>query len=302
MPEAIEVKTYADFITKYIKGKNITDIRILNGRYKKHGPFNEYAVLVAQLPLKVVSIQNKGKYLYIELGNGTYIGVTLGLTGGWFWKGKGKGKLLHGLDQRSNRYSPEMVDSYVQNAMKHLNVAFEFDQGTLFFYDQLSFGTISVLGVKENETKLAKIGEDVLGDNFNLTEFIVAFEKIKNKDRYIGNVLMDQHVISGVGNYLRADALWMSKLSPFRRIKNITKDELEILFVNVRKLVWGIYNNRRARIRGHIEADDKMPMDYGRDFFVYMNDMDIYGNKITKEKLYEGSQIRYIYWTKGHQK
>jgi hypothetical protein len=34
---------------------------------------------------------------------------------------------------------------------------------------------------------------------------------------------------------------------------------------------------------------------------VYYEDTDIYGNKITKEELYEGSQKRFIYWVKGYQ-
>lgn len=305
MPEAIEVKTYSDFIKRRINGESLKSIEILNGRYKKHGPFAGYGGLVADLPLKVVGIKSKGKYLYMQLANGKYIGVTLGLTGGWFWKdkkGSSPSKFVHGLDRTSERYSPEIVNYYIQNALKHLNVAFVFDHGTLFFYDQLSFGTITILTPQENDKRISKIGEDILGDQLTLEGFINAFNNIKNKDRYIGNVLMDQRVISGVGNYLRADALWMSKISPFRRLKDISSGELEILFVNLRKLVWGIYNNRRARIRGHIEAHDKMPMDHGRDFFVYMNETDIYGNKITKEKLYEGNQIRYIYWAKGYQK
>lgn len=303
MPEAIEVKTYSDFITKHVKGKSLQAIEILNGRYRTHGPFNGYRQLVAGLPLQIVGVTSKGKYLYMQLSNGEYLGVTLGLTGGWFWKEKqATSKIVHGLHRTSSRYNPEIVDYYIRNALKHLNVAFVFDHGTLFFYDQLSFGTVAILDEEGNNKRLAKIGDDILGDQMTLETFIDAFNDIKNKDRYIGNVLMDQRVISGVGNYLRADALWMSKISPFRRVKDISRDELELVFVNLRKLVWGIYNNRRARIRGHIEAHDKMPMDHGRDFFVYMNDVDIYGHRITKEKLYEGNQVRYIYWAKGYQK
>jgi len=39
MPEINEVRKYADFIKKKIKNNSITNINILNGRYKKHGPF-----------------------------------------------------------------------------------------------------------------------------------------------------------------------------------------------------------------------------------------------------------------------
>ena len=51
-----------------------------------------------------------------------------------------------------------------------------------------------------------------------------------------------------------------------------------------------------------IEKSSKLPSDYKRDFFVYYEDKDIYGNPVTKEELYEGKQKRFIYWVKSRQK
>ena len=45
MPEVLEVKKYKDFLKNKFKNNNINSINILNGRYKKHGPFNYYKEL-----------------------------------------------------------------------------------------------------------------------------------------------------------------------------------------------------------------------------------------------------------------
>ena len=50
-----------------------------------------------------------------------------------------------------------------------------------------------------------------------------------------------------------------------------------------------------------ISKKDKLPSDYKRDFFVYYEETDIYGNVVIKEELYEGSQKRFIYWVKNYQ-
>jgi len=51
MPEINEVRKYSDFIKFKLKNKSITHINILNGRYKKHGPFENYSHLMNHLPL-----------------------------------------------------------------------------------------------------------------------------------------------------------------------------------------------------------------------------------------------------------
>jgi formamidopyrimidine-DNA glycosylase len=64
MPEINEVKRYADFLNHHLKNKTITDINILNGRYKKHGPFELYNELKKDAPFKVSDVKTKGKFLY----------------------------------------------------------------------------------------------------------------------------------------------------------------------------------------------------------------------------------------------
>ena len=65
MPEINEVRRYADFIKS--KLKTIKEINIINGRYKKHGPFPLYNELKKDLPINIVDIKTKGKFMYMIL-------------------------------------------------------------------------------------------------------------------------------------------------------------------------------------------------------------------------------------------
>jgi endonuclease-8 len=307
MPEVIEVRTYADFIKEKILNKTLQDIVIQNGRYKNKGPFEHYKELLKELPLKIKDVESKGKFMYIELSNGMFLGFTLGLSGGWFFRPKGTGSLIHGLDF-SSKYSmdderlKEKYEGYFQKALTHINVEFKTSVGDLLFYDTLSYGTIKVFKNEEEiEKKLKSIGIDIMDEELDYESFHERIFLKKNLQKPIGNVIVDQKTISGVGNYLRSDALWMAKISPFRKVKDIDEKELKILYHDLRALIWGEYDKKTGIKMKIITESDKLPHDYKRDFFVYQEDDDVFGKKVSKEQLYEGSQVRYIYWVKERQ-
>jgi DNA-formamidopyrimidine glycosylase len=304
MPEVIEVRTYADFIKDKVLNKTLQDVVIQNGRYKNKGPFEHYKELLKELPLKIKDVESKGKFMYIELSNGMFLGFTLGLSGGWFYRTSGSKSLIHGLDF-SSKYSlenKEKYEGYFQKALTHINVEFKTSVGDLLFYDTLSYGTIKVFkNEDEIEKKLNSIGVDIMDEELTFDLFRERIYLKKNLQKPIGNVIVDQKTISGVGNYLRSDALWMAKISPFRKVNDIDEKELKTLYHDLRALIWGQYDRKGGLKMKFIVESDKLPQDYKRDFFVYQEEKDVFGKKVVKEELYEGSQVRYIYWVKERQ-
>ena len=219
------------------------------------------------------------------------------------------GTLRDFLDNKTNKYrhptileyiGKENMDSYIKSALNHLNVEFKTKEGSMYFYDTLSFGTLKVIkDEKELNKKLNTIGPDIMDETTTIDLFK---ERIMKKEKQeIGIVLMNQKLISGIGNYLRADILWLCKISPFRKVNKLTEQELKLIYHNARVLTWGDYDKKYAIKYKIITKKDRLPSDYKRDFFVYYEDTDIHGNKVTKEELYEGSQKRFIYWVKGYQ-
>jgi len=277
MPEVIEVLTYLDFLKKRIKGEIITHIKILKGRYKTHGPFEGFHALQHALPLRVADIQSKGKFLYITFENGMVLFSTLGLYGGWTWESGS-------IRERSSR----------EEHTAHRNIEFRTAHGTLYYYDLLSFGTLKVVPLTDVDAKLRTLGPDLTTVTWD--EFRTQMEPVKD-DKVIGNILMNQRVISGIGNYLRADILWLCKISPFRTRGSLSSADLKRIWKYSRFLAWAKYDYAKGRRVGAIPAaHPKLPADYGRDFYVYQQTTDPAGRAVRSERLFEGSQVRTIFW------
>jgi endonuclease-8 len=301
MPEVIELRKYADFLKLNLKNKYINEINILNGRYKKHKPFELYSQIRKQLPIKVLDVKTKGKFLYFIFEGGIYLFSTLGLSGGWTFLPKLSDKYQFPLE--SNYIKTDLINSYKKRSLNHLNVEFVTDNGSIYFYDTLSFGTLKGINdEKQLNKKLESIGPDIMEKETTFEIFKENITKIKQLDKPIGNVLMNQKLISGIGNYLRADILWLSKISPFRLLKNLSENELKDIYNSVKLLTWADYDYNKGIKLGYIKNEDKVPRDYGRNFFVYNQVEDIYGNLVIREELYEGSQKRTIHWVKKVQK
>lgn len=302
MPEIVEVKMHANFIKKITYNKNLMKINILNGRYKKHGPFKNYKELLNLLPCKIDEINTHGKFMYWKI-NDLYIGFALGLMGGWVFQRRNKRKYERANFYSEGHYTDDEIKNYFERSIKHLNVEFEFENGSLFFYDQLSFGSIKIFESSiELNKKLKTMGIDIMDSKTTNEQFIEKINKNKNLKREIGNILLDQKIIAGVGNYLRADSLWLSKISPFRKVKDISNKELHKLYENLRLLTWSLYDYNNGVKLKIIEKGNKLPVNYKTEFLVYDRDYDIYGNKVIKEQLFEGSNIRYIHWVPQVQK
>ena len=67
-------------------------------------------------------------------------------------------------------------------------------------------------------------------------------------------------------------------------------------------LIWGNNDIKFAIKNKLVLKSTRLPSFYKRDFFIYNETKDIYGNHVKKEELYEGSQKRFIYWCASYQK
>jgi len=78
MPEVIEIRKYTDFINNSFANKKLIDINIINGRYKKHKSFDLYNQVKNLLPLKLLNVNCKGKFIYWTFEKEFYLLNTLG--------------------------------------------------------------------------------------------------------------------------------------------------------------------------------------------------------------------------------
>ena len=330
MPEGIEVRKFCDILRANVLNHQITKITIKKGRYTKKA-FDGYTDLVAALPVTLTAITNKGKFTYLTLNSPSkgkifYLLATLGMGGGWtiLKKNKDDFTTTQQIQGRTRQidikyakrdegyYSYPYLLEYVTNnsmegwfkvVLNNLSVEFEIDDGSkMYFYDNRNFGTLKSVDDKAViDKKLREIGPDMMDISFD--DFKKAIEgKKTNSQKEIGNVIVNQKLVSGIGNYLRADILWMAKISPFRKVADVSEEELRSIYNSARVLMWGDYDYQYAKDAGIITRGVKIPRDYGRDFLVYMQDTDPDGEKVKKEPLFEGSAKRFIHWVPTVQK
>jgi endonuclease VIII len=72
---------------------------------------------------------------------------------------------------------------------------------------------------------VARLGPDILADAPKLDRVLANLRR-EGQDREVGDALLDQRLVAGIGNKWKAEALWEARLSPWRRLGEATDDEL----------------------------------------------------------------------------
>ena len=246
MPEGPEVLEYYNFIKPILNNQVLESLDILSGKYLKNELTN-LKEFKSQLPCKIHEVIIKGKTIFIYFENKCSLIITHGMTGYWS-----------------------------QEHEKHARIKCKCKDDELFYVDARNFGTISICLTEESYLiKKNKLGPYVLKDNITFDEF---YSRINEKPRSkIAVALLDQNLLSGIGNYLRCDILWYDKIDGEIKIGDLTLKQRKRLFdaaVNICRY----YANMSYNL-------EYIPKDYNRDFFIYMEYEDIYGNLVKTKKL-----------------
>lgn len=253
MPEGPEVRTMVNGLQKY-KNSSLESIKILSGRYKKHCGPNRMKEFLKTLPDKIESINNKGKFIWIEMKSGWSIWITLGMTG-----------------------------YFVNRKMKHAHIKFETSKGIFYMRDMRNFGCISFCDNKEClKSKLNKLGPDLIVEKIPKDYLYKKIKGTKSK-KIIGEYLLDQSVLSGVGNYIRADVMYLAKINPFKSIQEITEEEANRIQKAVKTILLKNYKCKYGK--------------NGCKFVIYGMDVSPLGEEVFRTK-HKG---RSIYWVPTYQ-
>jgi endonuclease-8 len=84
--------------------------------------------------------------------------------------------------------------------------------------------TLRVLGSLEAQRFLHRLGPDILGSPPDVDAMV---ERMRRTDgsRWLGETLLDQSVVAGIGNMWVAEVLWDARLSPWRRLRDVNEEE-----------------------------------------------------------------------------
>jgi formamidopyrimidine-DNA glycosylase len=213
VPELPEVETVRQGLAKWVTGRRIATVEVRHPRaVRRHlaGAADFSAVLAGRT---VVDVRRRGKYLWLPLDSGDAILGHLGMSGQLVLQPAG---------------APDET---------HLRIRFAFGDGgpQLRFVDQRTFGGLAVSeggGVLPME--LAHIARDPMDPAFSDADFIAA---IRRKRTGVKRALLDQSLISGVGNIYADEALWRARLHGARPTERLTRPAARRLLGHVRDVL-----------------------------------------------------------------
>ncbi|GAC69020.1 bifunctional DNA-formamidopyrimidine glycosylase/DNA-(apurinic or apyrimidinic site) lyase [Gordonia soli] len=210
MPELPEVETVRHGLATHIVGRTITGVDVLHPRaVRRHegGPVD----LVGRLRGKeITGVRRRGKYLWLDTGDRddtAPVVVHLGMSGQMLIATAG---------------APDHT---------HLRIRAGLDDGNeLRFVDQRTFGGWHVdeyaddpAGGPDLPASIVHIAPDPFDDSFDRAAVVA---RMRTKHSEIKRVLLDQTVISGVGNIYADEALWRARLHGTRVAENISARKL----------------------------------------------------------------------------
>ena len=263
MPEGPEVRRFGDDFAKYISGKTLESVAVLSGRYAKKSPAG-LSDFVSRLPLKVVGTGVHGKFLYWLLEDGNFVFNTLGMTGHWS-----------------------------KTSGKHARASFTFTDGTKVFYeDTRNFGTLAFeRGKSAFQKKVSKLGPDMLAEDVSDDVFIDRMRK--HPDWEITSALMDQSVVAGVGNYVKAEALYRSCISPLRQVRSITDAELRLLNLSAKDILRESYADGGTTVKDYRSMDGELGV-YTFSLRVDNKKQDPLGNPVIRTETEDGRTTHWV--------
>jgi formamidopyrimidine-DNA glycosylase len=217
MPELPEVETIRMQLEKYLVGQTITSI---NSLHKKSLIGNPKLVEGK----KIVGAKRFGKMLDIDVEGKIDIGIHLKMSG----------QLLYQKEDKKNKQNssrliaPNNKSGYSSSTArslphKHTRVIIKFKSGDiLYFNDQRIFGWVKIMEGDELSklTFIKNLGKepwDITDEEF--------FQLIHKRNRPVKLVILDQEIISGVGNIYANDGLWEAGIKPQRKASSLTKTE-----------------------------------------------------------------------------
>lgn len=213
MPELPEVETVRQGLAKWVAGRTIDAVEVHHPRaIRRHLPGDEH--FIAMLRGRTVrDVSRRGKYLWLALDSGDAIIGHLGMSG----------QLL-------------MQPAGAEDE-KHLRIRFTFTDGgpQLRFVDQRTFGGLSVSeDGAELPDEISHIARDPIDPLFDDEAFVA---RLRGRHTEIKRAILDQTLISGVGNIYADEALWRAQLHGARMTDQMTKPSVRRLLGHIRDVL-----------------------------------------------------------------
>ncbi len=201
---------------------------------------------------RVTALRRRSKYLLADLDRGETLIVHLGMSGRMLVSGAMLGTFAH------PHPAPE----------KHDHVVLDIEGGArITFNDARRFGAMDLAPTDTVETHrlLAGLGPEPLGNAFDAQHLAA---RLAGRAPPVKAVLLDQHVVAGLGNIYVCEALWRARISPLRLAREVTAEEAERLTAAIRAVLTDAIAAGGSSLRDYRQADGELGY-FQHSFAVY---------------------------------
>jgi formamidopyrimidine-DNA glycosylase len=214
VPELPEVETVRRGLESWVIGRKIKKVDVI---HKGGNRSTTFAPLKVVEGAKIIKINRRGKFLWFELNRNLALVAHLGMSGQFIIQRK------KAPDERHLRVRIDCGDRSRE----------------LRFIDQRTFGWVAIdelvteTGV-QIPISFTRVSRDIFDPEFDRAKVINSITKKKSA---IKRVLLDQKVMSGVGNIYADEALWLAKIHPERIAHSLQPEEIDTLLKAVKKVM-----------------------------------------------------------------
>jgi endonuclease-8 len=129
-------------------------------------------------------------------------------------------------------------------------------------WDAVQFGgpTLRVMTTSRlrRDPQLIRLGPDILAEDFDVEAVITAMRA--DPTRGLGDVLLDQHLVAGIGNIFKSEACYAARVDPWRPVGDVSDDELRAVLTAARKQMQAaVETGGRHRFRVYKRRQDACP-------------------------------------------
>ncbi|MCL8026602.1 bifunctional DNA-formamidopyrimidine glycosylase/DNA-(apurinic or apyrimidinic site) lyase [Nocardioides bruguierae] len=227
MPELPEVEVVRAGLERHVLGGRVERVDVLHERPVRRDPRGPEGFAAALAGRRLVSARRRGKYLWLALDDGDALLAHLGMSG----------QLLVQPPE-----APAERHLRVRLALSGLQHGRE-----LRFVDQRMFGGLLVsAGGADLPPEIAHIARDPLDTAFDDDAFVA---RVRRRSVAIKRQLLDQNLVSGVGNIYADEALWRARLHGERPGDRLTRAQVSELLGHARDVM------RDALVQGGTSFD-----------------------------------------------
>src|SRR5215210_5416181 len=229
MPELPEVETIKEDLRELVAGSEIERVRVLDSSLVEQPSAEEFASRLEGA--RITGARRRAKHLIVELGTGDSLVFQLKIGG----------QLL--------------LVPLVEEPETALMLVLDLDgDRRLFLRDETGFTRARLLDADELEERLSSLGPEPLEEGFGW-DYLP--RKIGARRAQIKPLLLDQKVVSGIGNIYADEILYDARLHPRRKANTLSEGEWEALHAAIRSNLAAGIENRGTTVRLYKDVLDR---------------------------------------------